>query len=553
VDVELAASAEAAAICDTVPRVIGDLEALNRDTEADFLSIGGNLMRFHSEVAAISSDLAALAEMVSGEDADRASAALNDALQRSAGLTAQSTQRNIALESMQRDTSELSSVLAGLQSTGATFRTLGLLTRIEIARLGSAGADFGNLTDEVKGLAGDVQNRVSSVVQITAGLIASIECALRQIAEIESGQALALPSLLDEALARLAALKELRSRSLELSLRLRERFTSIADSFNTLLMSIQAHDITRQQVEHVIEALRNSSDSDERLHAVLALQTRQLETAASQFRDAVASIQQSLESIASNVSEASGESRRLFTQGGDEGHSFFCDLERGGQAILKGLKQCGSAEEAARATMETLNETFGRIREPVKAIRLIENQMRHLAMNARIRALRLGEDGAALGTLADAMQQRAGEAGVRCHTLEGLLDRLLQNTGRQDEDSAVSAAPPEIEAALEELLSSGERSQAKVFSIVYRSEELSGDLVAARERFSVGEKFAEVVQQARAALDGIRKESNAGDCDLGDLTALYTMQSERDVHREFTGTVAPASNGSDFGDNVDLF
>ncbi len=61
----LPAKAEAPAVS-ALARVIADLDLLNRNTEADFLKIGGKLGEFIETVNLISGRLTALVEMISG-------------------------------------------------------------------------------------------------------------------------------------------------------------------------------------------------------------------------------------------------------------------------------------------------------------------------------------------------------------------------------------------------------------------------------------------------------------------------------------------------------
>jgi len=71
-----------------VERVARDLESLNRSTERDFLAVGEKLMEFRSTARRIASDMAALTELISGEQARNASRALNRTLDHSREMDA---------------------------------------------------------------------------------------------------------------------------------------------------------------------------------------------------------------------------------------------------------------------------------------------------------------------------------------------------------------------------------------------------------------------------------------------------------------------------------
>lgn len=120
------------------------------------------------------------------------------------------------------------------------------------------------------------------------------------------------------------------------------------DAFKKLIVSMQFHDITRQQVEHVIGVLRcicsESAREDGGISrgpggtaAVLALQASQLADAGEKFAASVASVAHNLDDIAAHVLEMADQSRALSGLSEDEKNSFFLQMERGFTAILAGL------------------------------------------------------------------------------------------------------------------------------------------------------------------------------------------------------------------------
>jgi len=131
-------------------QVIADLGSLNHDTEQGFLSIGGKLAEFMQTVGVISSELTTLANAEHGQ---QASQALTHALDRSKEMRESLGDRNGGLAGMRQEVGLLKRTLFGFQEIVSTFRTLGLLTRIETARLGSTGVDFSDLAHDVTLLA----------------------------------------------------------------------------------------------------------------------------------------------------------------------------------------------------------------------------------------------------------------------------------------------------------------------------------------------------------------------------------------------------------------
>ncbi len=162
----------------------------------------------------ISSELTALGSLISGEQGRGASDALTAALDRSERRsTKHSEDRKGELDGMRQQADQLRRTLAEFQKIISNFHTLGVLTRIESARLQTAGSDFGNLADDMKALAGEVSARVQSALETAASLIIPIESALRDIRALEEGQSRDLPSVISTVEANLSSFREIQERA----------------------------------------------------------------------------------------------------------------------------------------------------------------------------------------------------------------------------------------------------------------------------------------------------------------------------------------------------
>ena len=593
---EAASDWQGEAWTETLGQVIADLDRLNHDTERDFLRIGGKLAEFIEAVNLISSELTALANLISGEHGLRESQALTCALDRSIEMGAHSEEGNGVLGGMRQEADRLKRILAGFKGTVSTFRTLGVLTHIETARLGRAGADFGNLADEVKSLAADVQARVENALDTAALLIPPIESALENVSALEQGQANELPSLIAGVQASLSSFRDMQTGAHDSAVRLGAQYAAISDLFTRLIVAIQFHDITRQQVEHVIDMLRRlcsetvgenggiSSGRRDRA-AIVALQSSQLADAAEKFAGSAASIARSLDDIATHVLEMADESRTLSGLSADEKDSFFLQMEQGCTAILARLGLCAKAEAATQVTSGSLSETIGRMRRSIEEIQAIEIQMLRMGLNASIRAAHTGAEGDALSVLAGTMQQVASESRQRSESLVEALGSMSEAATRLSRQGGPSPAGERgsqdgcvegMRIAVAELHSSSERGFAQIVHIIACGARLREDLSATRKSFSVDALFAEAVGRARGMLKEMGESDQSGlsgdgsetlERGLADFARHYTMQAERDVHEGVTKAVAgaapvavlaeqsgsPPKEADEFGENVELF
>jgi len=581
------------ASADSLGQVIEDLDLLNHDTEQGFLSIGGKLAEFMETVSLISSELTALANEEHGQ---RASEALTHALDRATELRAGQEDRDGGLAGIRREVGLLKRTLSGFQETVSTFRTLGLLTRIETARLGSTRADFSDLADDVTLLAGQVNSKVESALAIADSLIPPIEDAMREISLLDAGQTKDLPSLISGTLTGLSSFRDAQEKARESSDRLVAEYGAISDAFKKLIVSIQFHDITRQQIEHVIEVLqRLSSESGGKdgslsrhprgTAAVLALQSAQLADADKKFTASVDSVERNLEGIARHVLEMADQSREVSGLSDDGKGSFFLPMEQDCGAILSSLDHTANAEVAMRTTRRGMAETIDRMRRPIQEIQQIESRMRMMALNARISAFHLGDSGSALDVLAGSVQQLASECRERSESLVASLGSMRDAATRSYEEQGPETANEtgeregyavELRLAVADLHSATERSFALISQIVARGNRLAGDLAATRMDFSVGALFAEAVTRARGSIEEIgekaqcglsRDESEEPEPGLADFMSHYTMQAELDVHESVTRTATgtapmaaqvdclntPPGEADELGDNVEFF
>jgi uncharacterized phage infection (PIP) family protein YhgE len=533
-----------------------DLERLNGETEQEFLKIGAQVSEFIQTVNVMSADLSALAELVSGEQGQQASEALTRVLDQSTEMGVRSEEGARLLGQMRREAGRLKQTLSHFSGTVATFHSLGLLTRIETARLGNAGADFGNLAEEVRLLARNVQSRVESALDTAGELIPRIESALQEVSTLQEGQAKHLPLVISQVADSLSSYRDMQREAHNASLRLGAQYGDISEAFKTLIMSMQFNDITRQQVEHVIEVLRHlSSDRVEENGSsllqsrgaadVLELQSSQLANASNKFTTSVAAVSRSLDEIKASVAQMVEEGAALSGLSGKS--SALRQLERGCSAILSGLSQCAGADEATRKTSGGLSEKIERMRESIEEIRTIELQMRRIAMNARISAEHLGPSGEALSALANSIKQRATESRQGSDSLVETLASMNEAVAQLSEHARPKAGEQEAQdenlermrEAVSELRASQESSASQIGQIAALGERLGKGIRSARESFSVGARFADVLGQTRERLKAIIAEIQASGFSDGDeVTARalarfaqkYTMQEQRDIH-----------------------
>ncbi|HTS48010.1 MAG TPA: methyl-accepting chemotaxis protein [Bryobacteraceae bacterium] len=573
--------------------VAAELEDLNRSTEKDFLSVGAKLMDFMSLARQISSDMSVLSDLIAGERGRSASAALvriREDVQQMGGRMEQSGQALAAIKDL---SGHVRQSFSKLRETVSIFRTLCTLTRAETARLSSDVSSFSDLADQVKPLSESIQSSGERVLAASSHLDHKVQEALRKAADLSAREVREVHSLISSVVEGLKSFEDGQQRALEASGRQAAQHREVCEAIEDLVRSIQFHDITRQQIEHVCQALRQicsevspgeraGSPVQPHACAVLTLESSQLDGAALTFVNSVEHMQRDLEDIGVRVADMAAASKNLMGLSEDENDSFFLRMEGCLTGILKALGRCASAETAIESTASELGETIRGMRQAVHEIRGVEIQIQRTAINANIGSAHIGEAGSALNVIADVMHRVALDSNGSTEAAAGALDsmrdaancvaggsRLAVSGGGAETDHATG----ETRQAILELHTSSERSFSRLKQIATLSAQLSDDIRSLRDSLSVGKLFHEVVARAQSELKRMGADASpAGSSSMPldptrhiqRFTKQYTMQSERDVHEAVSRgeasapvalAVGPNAGTADggLGDNVELF
>ena len=534
-----------------IQQAIRELAALNASTERDFLAVGGKLVGIRDVASEVSSQIAALSEALSGERGQKVAGALNGMLERSEAMAGETAQAGEGIESLRALAGRIRQSFGGLRQTVSAFRTLCTLARIETARLGGAGFGFEDHAEEVKRLAETIHASGQSILEACARLDGEIAAALESGAGLRGQQLRELPRMIAEVMNSLRAFEERRAHLQAESGRQAVRCREMSASLDGLVGAVQFHDITRQQVEHVIEALRQVGGAGEEAPwGAIVLQRAQLEKAASVFAASVEGIGRALERIAALVDEMAEATRA-------GGLSEAAGMEAGFTALIETAENYAGVREELAGVANRLDATIGRMREPVAAIRAIEVQIQWAALNGTIRAAQIGEAGNALGVIAEVMHRLAAESGRKSEEVSGALDAMSGICGRSAGKSAPGPGDRElatvrVREAVMELHTGVERAVSGDLRIAELAQRLGQEIAALRKGFVAGQQFAEVAGRTIAELARIGGREAVTE-DLDGLARNYTMQMEREVHAAVAEGAEPVPAGEELGENVELF
>jgi methyl-accepting chemotaxis protein len=525
-------------------------------------------MEFRLAARRISSEMTALTEIISGEQGSRTSQALGRILEHSRVMDARAEAGSQALARVQELAGRIPLAFSELGNRVMLFRTLCTLTRIETSLLGTACDGFEGLTETVKPLSESIHVSGGRVLNIAVQMDQHIQEALQLGFDLQSRQLSELRSLIDGIMDSLRSFEQRRLQAQEATIRQAADHEKMCQALDNLVQSLQFHDITRQQIEHVIGSLRQVRSlpaDDGQNSAVVRLQSRQLAGAESVFASSVSAIRLGLSEIAAGVLDMSETSSALVGLSSREEDSFFQKMERGCAAILETITVCSCDSSRIRTMVDELEATIGEMRQSVAEIQGIEIQIKRIALNAAIKAAHIAGTTNALNAIAETMQRLVADSSGDTQSAAIALDSMsaavhvIACEDKEGPDTAAGADGilTEVQTAIAALHAAlhgySTASLDRVNQISAVSVELGGAVGTILADFTVGDVFANVVARVRSELDSLGgQSSDAAEISLDTFAAHYTMQSERDVHDGVIASpVVVESEG--LPDNVELF
>jgi len=579
-----------------VQRVVSDLEQMNRSTEADFLVIGEKLTGFLSAARTISAGARSLAESVTGKTGDSACRALLTVLDKAREMQKQANAAG-GLVRMRDSLAGIRRALAGCKRVGSSFQVMATLAQIETAHLGAAGLDLGHLADEFRTAGEAIRSRVEEVLEGAAALGVRIDSALRDASAFDERSLQELPSLFETAG---RGLEEFRGRQEQSRIRaahLESESAVFGKAIADIVASIQFHDITRQQVEHVLESLKRlvaetppgrgaPSGPPAEAGAVIALQSAQLDHAVAVFAEALHQMDRQLETIAGQINAMLGEEGGLAGSPDSDKASFYSEMESSFRSIAETAAGCASLEQRTRDALLDLRQTLESLRSSTVEIHTVELKLRWLAINAGISAAHIGAAGEPLEAVAAAMHQLVAECEAASGEADASIDSIMGTVGAaiaaaaDEETGAGERLFDQLREQIRELHGLHEGSEHRTRELASIASALSAEVEELRRGISAGRVFTSTIDACRGVLRGVSER--AGEAGhrhelLNDFGHHYTMHAEREVHaavaagtappaataepapseewpaqQELAACAAPPSSG-EFGDNVELF
>jgi methyl-accepting chemotaxis protein len=475
---------------------------------------------------------------------------------------------------------QLATVTGGQAEIALKINMLTVHTKIEVAHLGSVGAGFEYLARELADFSQALARNTEELASHTDDHRAATQ-KTRHMLAVE------LPHLREE-LTRVEAnlsddLTQLDAGLTELS-RMPEQFRisaeDIAQQIAGVVVAVQGYDITRQQIEHVQEALavlsQNLLGQDDakarvspetaRTHAGLTIQIFQLDAIKATLSGWKSQIRTCMESIFRiSASDMVGIGPLVLEQ------------ERSMSSQLAHIefleRECQAYGEKIRTTLAGISNLSQLFTEHMRKSESARNRLRLLTFNSVIEASRLGSQADTICVVADGIAEVSAEWSKIAEQSGSTLEKILDLSKRINEVMATfSEVSNEQLYRAQEQTKTGLESlrEASAFAVV-QGQKIESAIETMRTRSSEIGKISDLLDACFGRIDEVLsdieqvKRQLEADCpdvkeayDTAEIeelfSASYTTQTERDVLRSaIYGTAFSAAQTCSTGNDVELF
>jgi hypothetical protein len=550
---------------DQVNAAIASIEKVSSRIEEAFAGVGRELGRGHAIFLDLNQALTALSTELSGAEFKGASDALQGIAGRLNTLAKALPAETAMLGQLGKAAAEASELLKPLFKHIQMISIIARSARIEAASLADDRENFLAFTQEAYELAKAVQRSLEGCARDKGLLSKAIETALNRQNDFDRRYRDQLLGAGGDLISAYAGMQEQRGKSVHLADLGGSSTRRIAESVGRAIVSLQAGDSTRQRLEHICHGLRLVDDrapglvpasgemvsAADRAGFVCQLEATQLKDSQREFDRDTSEIMRSLSAIVADVVGVVSQGRSLYgSQGNSQGDGQSGDassfLDRIRQSLAQASSLIATCEGAGKSVDDALvmvEDTLGKFRDAITNLAEAVVDITLIGMNASLKAGHLGSKGNAFVVIANELKATADQVSGGAARLKPVLDGIERSANElrtlrvHGDPAQLAALEPSILDALREVEAGNGRFERLIGRLVEEGAEFEALMASARRGMTE-------LDAASATLPTVamRLESGApmdtvppafGDDPLLDqLFAQYTMEREREVHRD---------------------
>lgn len=422
-----------------LPSLTLRLAGVIRDREEEFLHLGATIFASNSKARTFSSNASDIAQSVGQRALEDTVLELQEQITETRSVFAVDAS-STHLQDIESISDHIGKLTQAMSQFGIMVRSLKILeiaTRIESAHLGQAGAGFSTLADDVKSLSTKIVQNSTTIREHIDTLYKQVGTTHQHGKKQMQEQNKQVQDIFAKLQSGIEQMQQMRASTEVLIEELAQGSSHVAKNMGQVVASVQFHDITRQQVEHVQKILDQvaqeiSQGTDHGDSAsmgawtldVLKLQISQLKQTKIIFSRAMEDLIASLNSIVRNIDELCQRIAAVVYVGTGQQAS---TLDLIGEHIAQVIQTMRLASDQALATSQTMTNMAGTIStvgEFVDDIDEIGTEIELIALNASVKAAHTGDQGRALGVLAIEIQDLSNQSQTHTSRVTDTLNRI---------------------------------------------------------------------------------------------------------------------------------
>jgi hypothetical protein len=549
---------------DALVDAVASIEDVSSRIEDVFARVGQQLGRGHSAFKELNQGLAALSQELTGAEIEGAGKALQEIAARLNELSDAVPAESALLAAIGKSTADASALLKPLFKHIQMITIIARSARIEAASLDGDREGFLAFTQEAYDLGKAVQRLIDGCVHDQQRLSDAIALASQRQKDFEVRYCDQLVAGSNELAAAHSGLREQRGKGVHVVACAGASTKRIAEAVGSSIVSLQAGDSTRQRLEHVCHGLRRicgtapslapqPTDSANGARAICQLQAAQLKDAQHEFDGDIGRIARSLSAILQDASGFVGHGRSLI--GGDGEASSSC-LVRIKETLAHASTLIATCERAGRSVDDALavvEDTLVKFRNAIAGLAEAVIDITLIGMNASLKAGHLGSKGSAFVVISNELKTTADQVSSGASRLKPVLDGIEQAATQLKElrvhgdPAQLAKLEPQILQALRDVEAGNTRLDQLMGRLVNEGAEFEGLMKSAHDLMTMlGQASAKLPAvatrlDAASAAQQLERPQPEDEDVLDSLFARYTMERERDVHREFLKRVGLTS------------
>jgi methyl-accepting chemotaxis protein len=313
----------------------------------------------------------------------------------------------------------------------------------------------------------------------------------------------------------------------------------------------------------------------EEAYEVYELQRAQLLHTKGELASATERIGKELRNLSRRISEMSREAGGAPEDGLGAGGSFFSVLEKAVVELTEVVNEQSEINKEMASTIESLSWAVSQMEGFVKEIVKIGIEMKMISLNAAIHAAHVGEQGLALGVLAEHIHSLSQATSGKMTSISEDLNCIVDHAGRLKNSAGVVSRRKAGEGLqmiedLNRMIPYLRGLDAEAICMLKRIDtEGAGLSMETRKRTEALHFHEQIIQGIESLASEIEKECTRigsrlknkgkrgnrsnGIAGMEELAKSYTMQKERDVHRSMLGRLEAKGRSFSTGDEADPY